>query len=389
MEGGNKRIHLFFESEDVEKGASLLQGEIELYQLSHLGFDQEFSQVKEGNNTPKQKLSLIQLATQKTAYLFHVHHLRSIPDVLLKIIKNDKIVKIGFGLNQDYHVLYASYGVQVSYLDLQLILQINHKRAYSLQDAVSMFCDYKITKKHSGHNWAWEGPIDDSKKRYAAEDAFACLDIWKSLNSNFKEASTPITKLPESQQSHLTIDAERFDEEVSSAIKWFSTFPKPRDVGAAEKQLQNSYRPWINYPSELKTKLCKCTAEKVIYGSVVQPVITRTSSRVSPPKSMPKKRDSGSSEGSNSDKEVSIKDVPENDMKTAKSFLCQFHPKDELKKRDAIINQITNSASGLSIKYFPSSSIEKRRAYATVLVSAMVEHGYLREDGNYVALRRD
>lgn len=387
MEGAVGRVMHFFDATSVAIGATMLQKEIELFSITELGFDQEFSQVKEGNNTPRQKLSLIQLATEKSAYLFHVHSLEVMPEPLLKIMKNDRIVKIGLGLNQDYHVLYAAFGVQVSYLDLQLILQLVYKRTYSLQDAVSMLCSYKITKKHSGSNWAWEGPIDDSKKRYAAEDAFACLDLWKAIKAKLEDLPTPPLPIVTSQ-AHLTISDKQFEEEICMAVKWFTRFPTPRDVIAAEKQLLNSYKAWINYPLELKGRLCKAAAERVICGTQNVVEATKTSSRVSPPKSIQKKRDSGSSESSGSDKELSSKDVPETDMITAKQFLAQFHLKEELKKREAIINQITNSASGLSIKHFPSSSIEKRRNYATVLVAAMVEHGYLRADGGYVALTK-
>jgi len=390
MEGVTGRSLLFYDAEHVSVGAVHLQREIETNNVTELGFDQEFSQIKEGNNTPKQRLSLIQLSTDKVAYLFHVHNLKEIPEGLLKIIKNDKIVKIGYGMNQDYHVLYSTFGIQSSFLDLQLILQLMYKRTYSLQDAVSMLCTYKITKKHSGSNWAWEGPIDDSKKRYAAEDAFACLDLWKVFSN--KLGGVPSSVLPIiSVQQNVPLSDEIVEREVKLAVIWFSSFPTPRDVSAAEKQLQNSYGAWQKYPSELKLRLCRLTAEKVISNAIYSPTtaeVTKNSSRISPPKSSQKKRYSGSSDSSGSDKELSTGDVPDSNMKLAKTFLSQFHPKDEPRKKEAFVNQITNSMSGLSIKHFPPSSVEKRRAYAIILVAAMIKGGYLAENGMYASLTK-
>ncbi|KAI3622738.1 werner syndrome atp-dependent helicase-like [Moniliophthora roreri] len=95
----------------------LLQGNIP----SQLGLDLEWkpTYVK---GAPENPVSLLQLASKATAYLFHLSQIKAFPERLRYILENPYILKTGVGIQGDVKKLHKDWGVSVvSCVDLSLL----------------------------------------------------------------------------------------------------------------------------------------------------------------------------------------------------------------------------------------------------------------------------
>lgn len=191
MENIKKRNILYFEQDHLDEGATIIQNRINNGEITVIAYDSEFTHFNGGRHI----LSLIQLATDEEVYLFHVHGIKEIPYVLGKILKNN-IPKIGFALQQDYIVFRDTFRFTISFLDIQILLNATHGVIFSLKNAVEKFCGYTISKSHSGVVWRWDRRLDDSRKIYAAQDAYACYDLWSVIHVSLKMNSLFTTTNP-------------------------------------------------------------------------------------------------------------------------------------------------------------------------------------------------
>lgn len=349
MDKNPERKYFYFSQEDLGTGAALLLEEIN-EGVHILGFDSEFTQ-----KDSVQHLSLIQLATSKHAYLFHVHGISSLPDGLLRILKNDKVAKIGFGLQQDYIVLYSTFKVQITCLDLQVLLYASHVgKTFSLKEAVETYCGYKLSKNHTGVHWQWGGELDESKKKYAADDSFACIDLWEVLKP--KNGNSLVTTPPRECQTKdmkTSLTEEQVNREVEKAFKWLATFEPTSSQEATYNKLFVSYGPWQGFSEKDKKYISRVTAERHFDAYLGR-----------------KKSD---------------KDSPRNtsdiDIEVIKKFLPGFWT-GEARQKEKVINHIANSCNNLS--FFSMSMIDKRKEVEK-LIGIMIEKNLLKFDRGFLS----
>lgn len=145
----------------------------------YVGFDTE----TRPNFSKKQhhKVSLIQISTEDTCYLFRLNKLEGIPTSLIDFFKNKQVTKVGLSLLDDFHGMRKLAPIDpLNFIDLQKFVPSFGIEDASLQKIYAILFGKKISKKTRLSNWEIED-LSEAQQRYAALDAWACLRIYQYL----------------------------------------------------------------------------------------------------------------------------------------------------------------------------------------------------------------
>ena len=158
-----------------------------LQQLSSesvLGFDTETrASFEPGVQHP---LSLVQLATSDTCYLFQQAVLGERLAELKPLLENEQILKVGIGLRGDGQALKRDWDIQVSpRLDLNWAMaQLGAGKEMGTRQLVAALLHKRIDKpkKMTLSNWQ-QVPLSQAQVQYAALDALAAnLCFWQLID---------------------------------------------------------------------------------------------------------------------------------------------------------------------------------------------------------------
>lgn len=125
---------------------------------------------------------LIQLATDRHAYLFHVAQLEASDD-LRRILESRQVLKVGFDLRTDVERIESKLGIStVNVVDLAIALQDeHHRRTVGAKGAVTRFLGMTLhkSKKTTTSNWA-NSALTERQLLYAANDAQVALRVYRA-----------------------------------------------------------------------------------------------------------------------------------------------------------------------------------------------------------------
>lgn len=143
-----------------------------------LGFDTETRpSYKKGAH---HSVSLIQLSTQDTCFLFRLNMI-GFPQCLIDLLSNPNIKKIGLSLKDDFAAMNRrQVFTPDGFVDLQKVVQEYGIIDISLQKIYAILFRKKISKNQRLTNWDAD-VLTDAQKKYAALDAWACLEIYNKL----------------------------------------------------------------------------------------------------------------------------------------------------------------------------------------------------------------
>lgn len=158
---------------DADKAVDYLLG------FDKVGFDTETRpSFKKGQHY---KISLMQIATEDTCFLFRLNYI-DIPHSLKNFLKSDQILKIGLSLRDDFGAIRKRTNIEpIHFLDLQNYVGQFGIEDASLQKIYAILFNKKISKGQRLSNWEAD-VLTESQKKYAALDAWACLQIYNLLN---------------------------------------------------------------------------------------------------------------------------------------------------------------------------------------------------------------
>jgi len=152
-----------------------------LNQETCLGFDTESKPIfRKGEIGPGP--TLIQLATQSQAFLFPTRFSSALSSAR-KILSNQNIKKVGFGLSGDNRELRTKLNINIENTqDLSTILQqlAGEKRPIGARAAVAMVLKSRLGKGAQKSNWA-AYPLKKNQLVYAANDAHSAICIERAL----------------------------------------------------------------------------------------------------------------------------------------------------------------------------------------------------------------
>lgn len=165
------RIIVIDTLKDAEKAISYLS------EFQSVGFDTE---TRPSFKKGRFKISLMQISTDEACFLFRLNRI-DIPDVLEEFLVNEKVLKIGLSLRDDFGAMRRRKDIQpANFLDLQNYVGQFGIEDASLQKIYAILFNKKISKGQRLSNWEAD-VLSDAQKKYAALDAWACLKIYNQL----------------------------------------------------------------------------------------------------------------------------------------------------------------------------------------------------------------
>ncbi len=166
-------IYLVNKVEDVEEVVEFLETQ------SILGFDTETKPAfRKGVINP---VSLLQLSTKTQAFLFRLNDI-GFPNDLRTLLEREHIVKVGAAVHDDLKGLsrLTDSFYPNSFFDLNDELKKVGFHNVGVRNLCGMVLKMRISKSEQVSNW--EAPVlTEKQQRYAATDAWACLEIFKLL----------------------------------------------------------------------------------------------------------------------------------------------------------------------------------------------------------------
>ena len=169
------RVFIILTEEDANKAVAYLK------EHSIVGVDTETRPSFKKGVT--HKVALLQISTEDTCFLFRLNHL-GMPDSLLDFLCDDTL-KIGLSLKDDFNMLrkrksgvHTEEGNWIELQDYVVKFGIEDK---SLQKIYANLFAKKISKSQRLSNWEAD-TLSEAQIRYAATDAWACVQIYKRLS---------------------------------------------------------------------------------------------------------------------------------------------------------------------------------------------------------------
>lgn len=167
------RIFVIYTEADAEKAVEYLKSQ------RIVGVDTETRpSFKRGTSN---KVALLQIATSDTCFLFRLNQI-GMPEVLQDFLANDTL-KVGLSLKDDFRVLSRRKNVHAeegNWIELQDYVGRFGIEDRSLQKIYANLFGLKISKSQRLSNWEAE-TLSESQMKYAATDAWACVEIYNCL----------------------------------------------------------------------------------------------------------------------------------------------------------------------------------------------------------------
>ncbi|WP_057938682.1 3'-5' exonuclease [Algoriphagus resistens] len=166
-------MFLIDKTEDVEEVAEFL------VQQRVIGFDTETKPAFQKGII--NQVSLLQLSTSTQAFLFRLNEI-GFPEPIRNILEKENIVKVGAAVHDDIKGLakLTDSFYPNSFFDLNDELKRVGFINIGVRNLCAMVLGMRISKSEQVSNWEAE-TLTIKQQRYAATDAWGCLEIFKKL----------------------------------------------------------------------------------------------------------------------------------------------------------------------------------------------------------------
>ena len=126
------------------------------------------------------QVSLLQVASEDICFLFRLNHIGMSPAVV-RLLEDTTVPKIGLSWHDDLNGLHRIGKFNPGYfIDIQDHMKEIGIEDMSLQKLYANMFGRKINKRQQLSNWERD-ILDEKQKRYAATDAWACIQLYKEL----------------------------------------------------------------------------------------------------------------------------------------------------------------------------------------------------------------
>lgn len=149
-----------------------------------LGFDTETRpSFKKGQMF---QVALLQVATPDTCFLFRLNRI-GLPDSIIRLLEDRTITKVGLSLQDDLRMLHARRPFKTgTFVELQKEVKDIGIEDNSLQKIYANLFGEKIAKNQQLSNWEAD-VLTEAQQRYAATDAWACIQIHEEVSRMKRE----------------------------------------------------------------------------------------------------------------------------------------------------------------------------------------------------------
>lgn len=167
-----------------------------------LGIDTETRpSFRKGEN---HKVALLQIANEQICFLFRMNEIGFLP-CMSQLLADPNILKVGLSLKDDFLMLRRREGnfTPAGYIDLQNVVKQMGIEDLSLQKIYANVFHKRISKRAQLTNWEAD-VLTDAQKRYAATDAYTCIQLYKEL-THLKDSKNYVLigAMPQTQDSTI------------------------------------------------------------------------------------------------------------------------------------------------------------------------------------------
>lgn len=128
------------------------------------------------------KVSLLQVSTEEVCFLFRLNYI-GFPASVQRFLEDMNVMKIGLSLKDDFGALHKRSNFKPGeFIELQDYVRKFDIEDLSLQKIYAILFSQRISKTQRLSNWEAE-VLNDKQKLYAATDAWACLMIYRYVES--------------------------------------------------------------------------------------------------------------------------------------------------------------------------------------------------------------
>ena len=168
------RIHIIDSISQVKSAVTALRTS------AIAGFDTETRpSFKRGEH---HRVALLQLSTESDAFLIRLNK-TGIPTPLKQYLEDPEIIKVGLSTIDDFHQLASICDIHpAGFVELQELVKRYNISDMSLQKIYAILFQHKISKGQQLTNWE-NSTLTDAQQQYAAIDAWACLRIYRYLQT--------------------------------------------------------------------------------------------------------------------------------------------------------------------------------------------------------------
>lgn len=181
------RIFVILNEGDAEKAVNFLLSQ------KILGIDTETRpSFKKGLS---HKVALLQISTEDTCFLFRLNR-TGITDSIKRLLEDRSVPKIGLSLQDDLRMLNKRCSFTPGkYVEIQKEVKKLGIEDMSLQKIYANIFGLKIAKNQQLSNWEADS-LTEAQQRYAATDAWACIQIYKELKRLSKNGDYILERTP-------------------------------------------------------------------------------------------------------------------------------------------------------------------------------------------------
>ena len=128
------------------------------------------------------KVALLQVSTDDTCFLFRLNHI-GVTESVKRLLQDENVLKVGLSLRDDFASLHKRGEFEPrAFLDLQDYVRAFGIEDMSLQKLYANIFGQKISKGQRLTNWEAD-VLTEGQKLYAATDAWACIRLYRELET--------------------------------------------------------------------------------------------------------------------------------------------------------------------------------------------------------------
>lgn len=126
------------------------------------------------------KVALLQVSTKDTCFLFRLNYI-GLPPSLIRLLSNTSVPMIGLSWHDDICSLHRRCDFKPGlFIDIQNLVPKLGVEDLSLQKLYANIFGQKISKRQRLTNWEAD-VLNEAQKRYAATDAWACINLYQEI----------------------------------------------------------------------------------------------------------------------------------------------------------------------------------------------------------------
>ncbi|XP_078367354.1 bifunctional 3'-5' exonuclease/ATP-dependent helicase WRN-like [Oculina patagonica] len=176
---------------DVFEAESWLKAYIVDCSARAIGFDIEWKPqfVRKKNGGIENKTAVLQLGVEKSCLVLHIYHMSELPELLISILRDENILKVGVDTEKDALKLHRDKGLVCEGMaDIQAMAMKSlgipaSAPKLGLKTLAKRFLGIELEKSKEVAISDWENfPLQLKQIEYAALDAWAGVKIYKAMS---------------------------------------------------------------------------------------------------------------------------------------------------------------------------------------------------------------